>query len=65
MEVLICRILLASGLVVGVLLAGGQGEQALAPVLLAPVLLVLLGVALLRRIAPSLPWRLGHGRRYY
>ncbi|MBT9496866.1 MULTISPECIES: hypothetical protein [Zoogloea] len=60
MEVLICRILLASGLVVGVLLAGGQGEQAL-----APVLLVLLGVALLRRIAPSLPWRLGHGRRYY
>lgn len=60
MEILICRILLASGLVVGVLLAGGQGEQ-----VLAPVLLVLLGVALLRRVAPSLPWHPGHGRHYY
>jgi hypothetical protein len=60
MEILICRILLASGLLVGVLLAGGQSEQ-----LMAPVLLVLLGVALLRRVAPSLPWRPGHGRHYY
>lgn len=59
METMICRILLLSGLLVGVLLAGGQGEQAL-----VPAILVLLGVALLRRIAPSLPWRLHHGRHY-
>lgn len=59
METLICRIVLLSGLLVGVLLAEGQGEQAL-----LPVILVLLGAALLRRIAPSLPWRFGQGRRY-
>lgn len=54
METLICRILLLSGLLVGVLLAEGQGEQAL-----LPSILVLLGAALLRRIGPSLPWRVG------
>jgi len=57
MESLICRTLMLSGLIVGVLLAGGQGGQALVPAILA-----LVGVALLRRIAPSLPWRFGHGR---
>lgn len=59
MESLICRTLMLSGLVVGVLLAGGQGGQALVPAILA-----LVGVALFRRIAPSLPWRFGHGRHY-
>ncbi|NML24358.1 hypothetical protein [Zoogloea dura] len=54
METLICRILMVSGLVVGVLLAGGQGAQAVVPALLA-----LVGVGVLRRVAPSLPWRLG------
>ncbi|MBL8460327.1 hypothetical protein [Zoogloea sp.] len=59
MESLICRALMLSGLIVGVLLAGGQGGQALVPAILA-----LVGGALLRRIAPSLPWRFDHGRRY-
>jgi uncharacterized protein YgbK (DUF1537 family) len=59
MESLICRTLMLSGLIVGVLLAGGQGGQAMVPAILA-----LVGVALLRRIAPSLPWRFGHGRHF-
>ena len=57
METLICRILMVSGVIVGVLFAGGQGDHALVPALLAIVI-----AALLRRVAPSLPWRLGHGR---
>lgn len=57
METLICRMLMLSGLVVGVLLAGGQDENAVVPALLA-----LVGAGVLRRVAPSLPWRLGHGR---
>jgi len=31
METLICRILMVSGVIVGVLLAGGQGDHALVP----------------------------------
>ncbi len=57
MENWICRMLMLSGVIVGVLLAGGQGGQAVVPALLA-----LVGAALLRRVAPSLPWRFGHGR---
>ena len=57
METLICRMLLACGLIVGVLLAGGQGEYVLAPALLA-----LVGAGVLRRVGPSLPWHAGHGR---
>ncbi|WP_374245111.1 hypothetical protein [Zoogloea sp.] len=57
METLICRILMVSGVIVGVLLASGQGGHALVPALLAIVV-----AGLLRRVAPSLPWRLGHGR---
>ncbi|MBK7847196.1 MAG: hypothetical protein IPJ73_07805 [Zoogloea sp.] len=56
MESLICRTLMLSGLIVGVLLAGGQGGQALVPAILA-----LVGVAVFRRIAPSLPWRFATG----
>jgi hypothetical protein len=37
MESLICRTLMLSGLIVGVLLAGGQGGQALVPAILALV----------------------------
>lgn len=59
METLICRILMLTGVLVGVLLAGGHGIQAAAPALLA-----LVGVGVLRQVAPSLPWRFGHGRRY-
>jgi len=60
MENLICRILMSSGVLVGVLLAGGEGGHAVAPALLA-----LVGVGVLRRVAPSLPWHIhhhGHGR---
>ena len=57
METLICRILMVSGVIVGVLLAGGQGDHALVPALLAVIV-----AGVLRRVGPSLPWRLGHGR---
>lgn len=57
METLICRILMVSGVIVGVLLAGGQGDHALVPALLAVVI-----AGVLRQVAPSLPWRLGSGR---
>lgn len=60
METLICRTLMLSGVLVGVLLAGGQGEQALVPALLA-----LVGAGVLRRVAPSLPWRIGAGYSRY
>ena len=59
METLICRILMITGVLVGVLLAGGYGMQAAVPALLA-----LVGVGVLRQVAPSLPWRLDHSRRY-
>lgn len=62
MESLICRTLMLSGLIVGVLLAGGQGGQG--GQALVPAILALVGGALLRRIAPSLPWRFGHGRHF-
>ena len=52
MESLICRMLMLGGLVAGVLLAGGQGGQALGPVILA-----LVGAVLLRRVWPFLPRR--------
>lgn len=58
METLICRTLMLSGVLVGVLLAGGQGEQALVPALLAIVC-----AAVLRQVAPSLPWRFGADSR--
>lgn len=57
MENLICRLLMLLGVLAGVSMAGGQGDQAVAPVVLALVI-----AALLRRIAPSLPWRFGHGK---
>jgi hypothetical protein len=50
MESLICRMLMVGGLVAGVLLAGGQWEQAFGPVILA-----LLAALLIRRIWPLLP----------
>jgi len=49
-----------SGVLVGVLLASGEGEQSLVPALLA-----LVGAAVLRQVAPSLPWRLSHGNGRY
>lgn len=60
METLICRMLMLSGVLVGVLLASDQGEQSLVPALLA-----LVSAAVLRRVAPSLPWRLSHGNGRY
>ena len=60
METVICRILMLSGVLVGVLLASGEGEQSLVPALLA-----LVGAAVLRQVAPSLPWRLSHGNGRY
>ena len=60
METLICRMLMLSGVLVGVLLASDQGEQSLVPALLAQV-----GAAVLRQVAPSLPWRLSHGNGRY
>ena len=60
MENLICRMLMLSGVLVGVLLAGGEGEHALVPALLA-----LVAAAVLRRVAPSLPWHLDHGHGRY
>lgn len=58
METLICRMLMISGLLVGVMLAGGEGGDAIFP----SALLALIAAGLLRRIAPSLPWRIHHGR---
>lgn len=58
METLICRMLMVSGLLVGVMLAGGDGRDSVFPA----ALLALIAAGLLRRIAPSLPWRMRHGR---
>lgn len=56
METLICRILMLSGLMAGVLLAGGSSSA------LVPAILAVVCAGLLRRIAPSLPWRFKQAR---
>ena len=52
MESVICRVLMGGGLLAGVLLAGGQGEQALGPVVLG-----VLTAMVLRRMRPLFPRR--------
>ena len=47
METLICRILMLSGLMAGVLLAGGSSSA------LVPAILAIVCAGLLRRIAPA------------
>lgn len=56
METLICRILMLSGLMAGVLLAGGSSRA------LVPAILAIVCAGLLRRIAPALPWRFKQAR---
>lgn len=56
METLICRILMLSGVLAGVLLAGGSGGA------LVPAILAVVCAALLRRVAPVLPWRFSRSR---
>ena len=56
METLICRILMLSGLMAGVLLAGGSSSA------LVPAILAVVCAGLLRRIAPALPWRFKQAR---
>ena len=56
METLICRILMLSGLMAGVLLAGGSSSA------LVPAILAIVCAGLLRRIAPALPWRFRRAR---
>ena len=56
METLICRILMSSGLMVGVLLAGGSSSA------LVPAILAIVCAGLLRRIAPALPWHFKRAR---
>lgn len=56
METMICRILMLSGLLAGVLMAGGSsGAVGLA-------VLAIVCAGLLRRIAPALPWRFNRSR---
>jgi hypothetical protein len=56
METLICRILMVSGVFAGVLLAGGSSGA------LVPAILAVVCAALLRRVAPALPWRFSRSR---
>ena len=56
METLICRILMLSGLMAGVLLAGGNSNA------LVPAILAVVCAGLLRRIVPAFPWRFNRSR---